>query len=1180
MNKYLKLLLLCPAMMSAQQQAAEYSWRYWFDSNSANLAEIKSPGEALNFEADATGLTEGLHVLNLMVGDGSGAWSGVKSCYFMRVAMPGTYTVQTLIDGEPYSTEQTTCGADGLLSLDFDASGLSNGLHALSAAVITTGGSMSSFRESLFMKVPTTAEISAMKLHYRIDGRTGGVADVNSGNGLAHIDLDLSSLSTGFHSMTAFMSDGRALHTQIRTTYFIKLPDMGGAINEYRYWVNDDRDNQAAVKLEEPEAQFKLVDMLDIPEVDFRSLTFGCAPQADGSLTLTAQNTMNMLFLGEGGAILNSAADYLDPRTTRSVTADEITELSAGYNAATELKRPAENGIHWFSCNVEPGGLLTLVADRPCMIDVFDQQGEKVYNASGAGSTTTGRIDTRKGGVYYVAVHDFAPSAQTLHLTHTLLNGYALATWTPDSTATRGTMFVDMYGNGLDELKQVKLRSGDYAIESSFIGSTDHYNAMARFDLDGKNAPKGLYDIEAEFVDSVSHESKTVMMAGAIKLVEPNEILIETRIEPSHRPYTPYEVEIKVENKSNVPCTFVPVNIGMCTTSRGYTISFKNFYLQGLNTELQDKLMRIIKTDNLLGTGNEGYFIPTVIPYIGAYETVTLTIGITSEPHERIRMYAWNGEPWSEELKRLCADTYEYTQEDFEQTNMLSMTKIVIMQFAEWLKTHEPETNPAAAPVCVSGGPLKVNTSTWGDDAVNAVSQTINHPNYAGTAADLARANGKAIGGIFNGLRMNGLKAFEDMGAYDPSDNTFSSVNDYGDKLRQGMPNPGEIVATAFGEEDNYDRLTNYVNGGSDCNNPMPDPTDIDCLQSGDPNDMTGYTSPSGSNHIGINVKELPYTIEFENDPEIANASAMTIEVTNTLDASRFDLNSFVPGQLRIGSKTMELPSEHHFVKTLDMRPEVNAIAELTFDYEATAGKATWKLRSLDPMTMDDAEYREQGILPVNENDHRGEGHVTYTIGLKQGLAHDTKISNKASIVFDTNKPIETPEWVNITDYVLPEAKLISSAIDATDSKTYDFTTQGTDTGAGVWRYELYGMPPGSRQWRLLGDWNDTDFTYHGQVALTGWRFTALAIDGAGNRQDNKFMSMEFGDVNMSGKVDAHDVVLLIGYYVGQKVEIEQRLADINGDNRIDAQDAVMAQTKYVQPNKSKARQRKYPKEK
>lgn len=1179
MNKYLKLLLLCPAMMSAQQQTPGYSWRYWFDSDATKLAEIKSSGPALNFEADATGLTEGLHVLNLMASDGGGSWSGVKSCYFMRVAMPGVYTVQTLIDGEPYRTEQVNCGADGLISLNIDASGLYNGLHTLSASVITTGGSISSYREAMFMKVPTTAEIGAMKLHYRIDGRNGGVADVNSGTGLAHLNLDLSSLSTGFHSITAFMSDGRGLHTQIRTTFFIKLPDMGGAINEYSYWVNDDHDNQVAITLKEPEAQFRLVDMLEIPQVDFRSQAFGCAPQADGSLLLTAQNTINMLFLGEGGAVLTSAADYFDTRTTRSVSADEIKELPEGYNVATEQTRPVDNGIHWFKCSVEPGALLTLAADRACMIDVFDPQGEKVHAVSGAESTATVRVDTQKGGDYYVAVHDFAPSVRSLHITHTLLNGYALATWTPERTANTGTMFVDMYGNGLDELKHLTLRSGNFSIESSFVGATDHYNAMAQFDLDEINAAKGLYDIEAEFVDSISHESKIVKISEAINLVEPEPVVLETRIVPSRRPRTPYEVEIKVENKSNMPCSFVPVNIALRKPEREVSIVFMDFFPMELGEESAGLFDRAVQTDNLLDTGYPGTLFPIIIPYIGAYETVTLTIGIISDPHERLRMYAWNGEPWSEELKRLSSDSYEYTQEDFERTNMLSMTKIVIMQFANWLKTQEAETAPTIAPVLKNGTLRRVNTSTWVDDAIDVAHSAMNRPNYAGTAANLARANGKAIAGIHNGLRMRQLQALAEMGAYDPSDNTFSSVNDYADKLRKGMPHPAEIVATALGEEDLYDMLTNYSNRGADCNNPLPDPSNIYCMQSGDPNDMTGYTSPSGSNHVGIDVKEMPYTIEFENDPEIANASAMTIEVTNTLDGSRFDLNSFVPGQLHISNKTVNLPNSHHFVKTLDMRPEINAIAELTFDYDASVGNARWKLRSLDPMTMDDAEYRVQGILPVNDgDDHIGEGHVTYSIGLKSGLAHGTEIRNSASIVFDTNAPIKTPEWVNVTDYERPEATVVS-AVGIGDSD-YDFVVDGSDNGSGLWRYEVYGMAPGTSQWRLLTDSEETEFSYTPQRSLTGWRFTTLAVDGAGNRQDNRFMSMEFGDVNMSGRVDAHDVVLLTGYYVGQQVEIEQRLADINGDSRIDAQDAVMAQAKYVQLTNRNARQRKYPKQK
>jgi len=52
--------------------------------------------------------------------------------------------------------------------------------------------------------------------------------------------------------------------------------------------------------------------------------------------------------------------------------------------------------------------------------------------------------------------------------------------------------------------------------------------------------------------------------------------------------------------------------------------------------------------------------------------------------------------------------------------------------------------------------------------------------------------------------------------------------------------------------------------------------------------------------------------------------------------------------------------------------------------------------------------------LPPNENPPEGEGFVHFRIGLKAGLPVGTEVRNSASIVFDSNPPIETDEIVHV----------------------------------------------------------------------------------------------------------------------------------------------------------------------
>ena len=180
-----------------------------------------------------------------------------------------------------------------------------------------------------------------------------------------------------------------------------------------------------------------------------------------------------------------------------------------------------------------------------------------------------------------------------------------------------------------------------------------------------------------------------------------------------------------------------------------------------------------------------------------------------------------------------------------------------------------------------------------------------------------------------------------------------------------------------------------------------------------DPNDIYGYQDSEGNKNIPEGVTDVYYTIEFENDPEFATASAHDIYVTDKLDNSLFDLSTYKPTRIEIGGKEAELSGDQNFVTTLDMRPEINAVAQIEGTFDSESGTASWHISSLDPMTMEPTTVPMDGVLPVNQ-DGEGIGCVSFDISLKPDLAVNTEVPNKATIVFDTNEAIETPTWVNV----------------------------------------------------------------------------------------------------------------------------------------------------------------------
>ena len=78
-----------------------------------------------------------------------------------------------------------------------------------------------------------------------------------------------------------------------------------------------------------------------------------------------------------------------------------------------------------------------------------------------------------------------------------------------------------------------------------------------------------------------------------------------------------------------------------------------------------------------------------------------------------------------------------------------------------------------------------------------------------------------------------------------------------------------------------------------------------------------------------------------------------------------------------------------------------------------------------------------------------GDGSVFYTINPKSDLPTGTEIRNTARIIFDTNEPIDTPEWLNTIDNSKPESNVLPLDSQQATS-TFDVSWTGSDEGAGI----------------------------------------------------------------------------------------------------------------------------------
>src|SRR6185295_11227737 len=84
------------------------------------------------------------------------------------------------------------------------------------------------------------------------------------------------------------------------------------------------------------------------------------------------------------------------------------------------------------------------------------------------------------------------------------------------------------------------------------------------------------------------------------------------------------------------------------------------------------------------------------------------------------------------------------------------------------------------------------------------------------------------------------------------------------------------------------------------------------------------------------------------------------------------------------------------------------------------SGALSYLFQSLDPETMSLTTDPDAGFLPPDANPPQGLGSIDFTVSPLPGLVTGNAIRNKASIVFDYNSPLVTPEYLNVIDKSAP----------------------------------------------------------------------------------------------------------------------------------------------------------------
>ena len=271
-----------------------------------------------------------------------------------------------------------------------------------------------------------------------------------------------------------------------------------------------------------------------------------------------------------------------------------------------------------------------------------------------------------------------------------------------------------------------------------------------------------------------------------------------------------------------------------------------------------------------------------------------------------------------------------------------------------------------------------------------------------------------------------------------------------------------------------------------------------------DPNMIFGPEGYGDDMMVSAKTK-MPYTIEFENDPEFATAPASRVEIEYPIPAEQ-RMASFRLGDFGFGQFVFTVPNNtSSYYQRLDVSDSLGVWVDVTAGIDVLHNKAFWVFQSIDPATGAEPQSSQLGFLLVNDDEGRGEGYVNYYISPADGLHTGDTTSAVATIVFDDNAPIGTNVWTNMFDAVAPTSTIVNTSIIENDSTNcvISFSSQDDLNGSGVHSVELFVSINGE-QYVSAGSYAPESEVNYQLMNGSHYQFISIATDNVGNVEDFK----------------------------------------------------------------------------
>ncbi|MGF7139523.1 LamG-like jellyroll fold domain-containing protein [Roseimarinus sediminis] len=661
-----------------------------------------------------------------------------------------------------------------------------------------------------------------------------------------------------------------------------------------------------------------------------------------------------------------------------------------------------------------------------------------------------------KPGEYTISLFAANTNSVTGAVQHVTIEG--LDKVEPASAGNYGYATLVVYGGGLvPEGHTVLLRKGELEIQGAKLYAPAPGQLAGIFYMTG--AELGTYDVVVQYGGS------ELLLEKAFKVLEAK--MPEPWVSLSGRGMALFNMwqsyTISYGNKGNIDALGVPLNI-VISDLPDLEVEFIDFRVEAneymkTNTpeivEHMDTLYDVV--ENYFGPGLNARFYPLFIPLLEANSTHSIRIRIKSPDDFNIE--SWTNDPFFEAVD--------------------SGTKSASSGLDDW---PDDKTRLNA---CIALSAANAASSV----AMDALGMLL--------PVDCLYDFSTLVFNPWNAAKpeMNEPSVFDNWG-YSLASAAISCVGDL-----------SPIKAIKIGI-----KITSIVNNmyqgymaHQDCLNNF-DPRykskkGVKAVSSFDPNEMVG---PSGFGEQNFIVKydRMPYTILFENKKE-ATAPAHIVTITDTLDLAVFDLNNFGFASFGWGDTLFSPPGEQltEFSMDLDLRPGMELITRVSGKLDTLTGVIIWEFLSLNPQTMELEEDPFVGFLPPNANPPEGDGFVSFTVGLREELGTNAELRNKASIVFDANKPIVTNEFLNTLDLDPPSSSVVS--LESTNFNNFMVEWTGSDVGAGIQHYDVFVLENDTLLYNWLRNNTDESAEFQGSIG-SSYKFYSMATDQVGHLENEK----------------------------------------------------------------------------